>query len=267
MTNRFPNKHTDTIKFVHITDTHLLDRAEENFHSLNTKESLEAVLSHSQSNYPDVDFLLITGDISQTGNKESYSLFSSVIQQHALPIYCVPGNHDTPDLLKKVVPECPDETISIIQLGKFSLVLLNSWVEDKHHGMLTLDCLHQLNEHLENSIDQFNIIAIHHPPVPVNSPWLDEIALQNQTDFLQIINRHTQNTLVLFGHVHQEFDQQLGSMRMLATPSTCHQFQANSERMQCASTLTPAYRYVALNSNELIRTNNIVTKVHYIEWH
>jgi len=48
-----------TIKFVHITDTHLLNRSEEMFHGLNTKESLEMVLSNSQIRYPDIDFFYL----------------------------------------------------------------------------------------------------------------------------------------------------------------------------------------------------------------
>ena len=200
MSNYLHDNHTDTLKFVHITDTHLLDNAEENFHSLNTKESLEAVLSHIETSYPDIDFLLFTGDISQTGSEESYALFKSVIQRYELPVFCVPGNHDTPSLLQQTVPNCPDESINITQLGQFSLALLNSCVRGEHHGMLSQRCLQQLYEHLHHSESQFNIIAIHHPPVPVNSSWLDEIALQNQTELLQVVKKHSDNTLLLFGN-------------------------------------------------------------------
>jgi Icc protein len=259
MSRKPQNNHTDALKFVHITDTHLLDQAEETFHSLNTKKSLETVLSHSQTRYPDIDFLLFTGDISQTGSEESYTLFKSVVQEYDLPIYCVPGNHDTPKLLQHIIPNCPDSSINIIQLGNFSLVLLNSWVENKHHGMVTQRCLQQLDDHLKNSEDQFNIIAIHHPPVSINSTWLDQIGLQNQTDFLQVINQYPKNKLLLFGHVHQEIDQQLDDLRLLATPSTCHQFKANSENMHCTDK-APAYRYI-----KLCTSNNIDTKVHYVE--
>ena len=250
----------ENLKFIHITDTHLLNQPDETFNDLNTKKTFEKVLSQSQTRYPDIDFLLLTGDISQTGTEDSYTLFQTIIQQYDLPIYCVPGNHDTPKLLQRIVPNCPDNSINIIQLGKFSLVLLNSWVENKHHGMLTQRCLQQLEEHLQNSEDQFNIIAIHHPPVLINSIWLDEIGLQNKVEFLQIINNYSQNTLLLFGHIHQEIDQQLNKLRLLSTPSTCHQFKANSETMHCIYMPPPAYRIVKLST-----ANNIDTQVHYIE--
>jgi len=253
-------KSADTISFVHITDTHLLNHAEETFHQLNTKESLKAVLSDSQARYPDIDFFLFTGDISQTGTAESYTLFKSVIQEYDLPVYCVPGNHDTPKLLQQVIPVSPASSINTIELGRFSLVLLNSWVDDKHHGRVTQRCLQQLEVHLKNNADQFNVIAIHHPPVLVNSKWLDELSLQNQTEFLRIINKYSQTTLLICGHVHQEVDQQLDELRLLATPSTCHQYKANSEYMCRVDMPLPAYRYVRLSIK-----NNIDTKVHYVE--
>jgi len=264
MSKNIQSNHTDTLKFVHITDTHLLDQADEIFHSLNTKESLELVLSHSKTHYPDADFILFTGDISQTGSKESYILFESVIQQCDLPIYCVPGNHDNPELLQQVVPNSPNGSISIIKLGNFCLVLLNSWVEGQHHGMISEHSLQQLDVHLQNSQEQFNIIAIHHPPVPINSHWLDQIALQNQSDLLQTLNKHGRNTLLLFGHVHQEFDQQLDQLRLLATPSSCHQFKANSDHMAPSDTSQPAYRYISLNDIDSADAS-VDTEVHYIE--
>lgn len=260
MLRNLQNNHTDTLKFLHITDTHLLDLAEETFHGINTKESLEAVLVHSLARYTDIDFLLFTGDISQTGNEQSYALFESVIEQYDLPIFCIPGNHDNPELLQQFVPISPGNSINTIQLGKFSLVLLNSWVEDSHHGMITQYCLQQLDEHLKNNQDKVNIIAIHHPPVSINSVWLDEIGLQNKADFLSVINRYQQSSLLLFGHVHQEFDQQMKELRLLATPSTCYQFKANSEYMYRTDTLAPAYRYVKLSTS-----SDIDTVVHYVE--
>jgi len=253
------NYSADALKFIHITDTHLLNRPDETFYNLNTKKNLESVLSQSKTRYPDIDFFIFTGDISQTGTKESYTLFKSLTQQYDLPIYCVPGNHDTPYLLQSIIPSCPDSSINIIQLGNFSLILLNSCVEDKHHGLINDLCLRQLENHLQNNENQFNIIAIHHPPVLINSKWLDDLGLQNQTEFLHIINKFPHNTLLICGHVHQEIDHQSNNLRLLATPSTCHQFKTNSDYRHHIETPSPAYRYIK------ITTDKVETKVHYVK--
>jgi Icc protein len=258
------NKHPDVLSFIHITDTHLLDQAEETFHNLNTKQCFESVLSDSQKRYPDVDFLLITGDISQTGSRKSYAIFKSITQQFELPTYCVPGNHDIAKLLQESFSNSPNDSLNIIQFGKFSLILINSCVENQHHGNISQHCLQQLEEQLQNNQGQFNIIATHHPPVLINSKWLDGLGLRNKAEFLHVINEYSQNTLLLFGHIHQEIDQQLTTVRLLSTPSTCHQFEANTETMHRVYTPPPAYRYVRLTTAPN-STKNIETKVHYVK--
>ena len=251
-------RESDVLRFIHITDTHLLDGADDTFHRINTKQSLQAVLDHCAAHYPDADFWLFTGDISQTGAKESYTQFESAIREYDVPVYCVPGNHDTPQLLQQVVPECPLDSIRVISLGRFSLVLISTWIKNEHHGIISQRCLTQLREHLQNGKDRLNVVVLHHPPVPVNSKWLDEIGLQNNTDFVQILDYHPGEVLVLFGHVHQSVDQQFNRLRFLSTPSTCHQFKPNAP-VHLADPLPPAYRFVEMNTNGCINT-----RIHYI---
>ncbi len=264
MSSELQNNQSNVLQFVHITDSHLLNQSEDTFNGLNTKKSLASVLSHIQSNYADIDFLLLTGDVSQTGDQQSYTVLKSVLQQYAFPIYCVPGNHDAPKLLQQVISNCPNDSINIIQLGKFSLVLLNSRVDKQNHGVISQNCLQQLEEHLQNSEDQFNIFAIHHPPVLINSKWLDELGLINKVEFIALVEKYSQDALALFGHIHQEFDQQKDKLRLLSTPSTCHQFKRYTETIQIENTTPPAYRFIKLNlANN--HTNKINTKIHYVE--
>ena len=258
MVKAFRKNQGATLKFVHITDTHLLDQPLDTLHDLNTKSTLEDALSDTRMHYPDIDFFLFTGDISQTGSDNSYTIFASVIQKYDVPVYCVPGNHDVPKSLRRIIPSCPDEAISVIRSGGFSLILLNSWVEDKHQGWITPYCLSQLDEQLQKNEERL-IIALHHPPVSINSKWLDDLGLENQAEFLQIIYNYPKDVLLLYGHVHQVIDQQLGNARLLATPSTCHQYRARSEKMQRSEGSPPSYRFV-----ELSASGNIKTKVHTI---
>ena len=248
----------DLLRFIHITDTHLLDGADDTFHDINTKQSLQAVLAHCAARYPDADFWLFTGDISQTGTRESYAQFESAIRGYDVPVYCVPGNHDTPQLLQQVAPECPLDSIRVISLGRFSLVLVSTWIANEHHGKISRRCLAQLREHLQNGQDRFNVVVLHHPPVPVYSKWLDEIGLQNNTDFVQILDDHPGEVLVLFGHVHQDVDQQFNRLRFLSTPSTCHQFKPNAP-VHLADSLPPGYRFVELDPSGCINT-----RIHHI---
>ncbi len=266
LTQHFPEASTEitdfrggSVRIIHITDTHLLDNANEVFHSINTRLNFHRVLSHCLSHHPEIDFVVITGDVSQTGSSSSYQVFHSVISQFEVPIYCVPGNHDKPVYLSRIVPTCPDDGLNIVTIHNINLVLLNSCVHGQHSGRLSAESLHQLESHLKNSDDRLNVLAIHHPPVLIKSKWLDELGLDNRHELLQIINRYPRNLLLLSGHVHQEVDQQLDHLRLLATPSTCHQFKARSDDVCYLEAPMPAYRYIRLGPG-----GQLATRVHYL---
>lgn len=260
MSAELKNFQSTSLKFILITDTHLLNQSAEVFHSINTRKSFERVLFQSLAEYPDADFLLLTGDISQTGDAESYQLFKSVIEKINIPVYCVPGNHDTPQHLQTLISSCPGDSINTIQFGDYALVLISSWVEDMHHGAISQNSLLQLEDYLTNCGAQFIIFAVHHPPIPVGSEWLDMLGLQNRGEFLQIINNYSGKSVMLFGHIHQELDIQQQRVRLLATPSTCYQFEKNTETMTIVRTQSPAYRFIKLHNYNIIDT-----VVHYVE--
>lgn len=257
-----PNKNfqIEPLKFVHITDTHVLNQPNEKFFDLNTTECLESVLSHCFKHHTDIDFLLVTGDISQTGTENSYKIFKSILQKYEIPVFCVPGNHDDPATLKNILPFSPHNSISTVQMGSYSLVLISSWMANMSHGIISENSLQQLDDYLCNNQDLFSIIALHHPPVSVNSKWLDDISLKNSADLLSIISKHSPKSLLLFGHVHQEVDQQRDTLRLLATPSTCHQFAPNCDQLHHMRTTQPAYRLV-----ELFADHTLATTVIYLD--
>lgn len=260
MSAEIKNLHTSTLKFIHITDTHLLNQSADVFQGINTRKSFERVLFQSLAECPDADLLLLTGDISQTGDAESYQLLKLIIEQIKIPIYCVPGNHDTPQYLQALIPSCPDDSISITEFGNYGLVLINSWIEDTHCGAISRRSLLELEDYLTNCEAQFIIFAVHHPPVFIGSKWLDLLGMRNREEFLQIINKYSGKSVMLCGHIHQELDIQQQRVRLLATPSTCYQFEKNSEAMSIVQTQPPAYRFIKLHNYNIIET-----VVHYIE--
>ena len=251
-------KHSD-LHFLHITDCHLMDHRDDLFHQQNTRSNLQRVIQQSISSYPDIDFILITGDISQTGTPASYEVFKSIIGAIDIPIYAVPGNHDDPALLQRVIATSPDQSISIIHVKQYSLLLASSWVKDKHYGRISEQSLEQIEQQLKSSDGGFNIIAIHHPPVVVGSQWLDNLGLKNGPELLKLVNASSAKSLIICGHVHQEINRELGQSGLLATPSTCHQFQPHCDSMQRINEASPAYRYVSISNGQMI-----TTKIHYL---
>ena len=83
---------------------------------------------------------------------------------------------------------------------------------------------------------------------------MNQIGLKNREAFWQVIDRHTNVRGVLWGHIHQELQQQRNGVQLLASPSTCIQFARGSTDF--AEPLAPGYRWF-----ELDPSGNITTKV------
>jgi Icc protein len=79
----------------------------------------------------------------------------------------------------------------------------------------------------------------------MNSRWLDEVGLENAGELVTRLNALERVRLVLFGHVHQAYDEQHGNVRIIGTPSTCTQFLPASDTF-AVDDRPPAYRRVVL---------------------
>ena len=87
----------------------------------------------------------------------------------------------------------------------------------------------------------------------MQSRWLDKVGLANADEFWSVIDSHPQVKAVTWGHVHQPFEGLRRKVRLLATPSTCAQFQPRSNDF-VIDNQPPAYRLLTLHSNGAIDT-------------
>ena len=88
---------------------------------------------------------------------------------------------------------------------------------------------------------------------------MDKIGLTNPEPFWQIVDRHPQVKVVLWGHVHQDFERTRNGVELLATPSTCIQFTSGSDDF-AVEPLAPGYRWF-----ELQPSGDYCTLVHRAE--
>jgi Icc protein len=74
---------------------------------------------------------------------------------------------------------------------------------------------------------------------------MEPIGLRNREALFAVLERFPQARAVLWGHVHQEIDRLHGSLRLLASPSTCIQFEPGSEDFK-VDERAPGYRWLRL---------------------
>jgi Icc protein len=228
-----------------ITDTHLFAGESQELLGLPTAKSLNAVLNCLQKLQPQPDLLLLTGDLSQDETVESYCRLYQSLLPLKIPVYWLPGNHDIPFLMDQVLNTAPISAEKTFQQGGWNFVLLNSAVLGRVEGKLSSQSLNWLEQQLQANPQRPTLLALHHPPFPIGSDWIDGINLQNSADLFAVLDRYPQVKLVLFGHIHQEFDHWRHSVRYLGTPSTCVQFKPNSANF-ALDQLKPGFRLLYL---------------------
>ena len=240
------------LKIIHITDTHLLNRANDSFYGFDTRKSFEKVVQASLTEHPDADFMVLTGDISQNGKEQSYRQLTAVIETIDIPVFAVPGNHDSPQFLQNIFDDCPGQSICVVNRFHYPLVLISSWKRGAHQGEVSAQSLQQLASYLDTCKHSLVIMGIHHPPVQTGSEWLDLLGLENKRELLGLLSNYNLNIIMLCGHIHQELEVYSSNLKVMVTPSTCHQFEPLSKLMAIDDGKSPAYRTIVVKDSELV---------------
>lgn len=218
-----------------ITDTHLFAEPNQAQKGIITAQSFQSVLERVKQLQPQPDLLLLTGDLSQDETPESYQHLYRCVSPLSIPAYWIGGNHDDLSIMEQYLTGEPFFPHKSFQQGDWQFILLNSAIPGCVYGGFSTQTLEWLEEQLQQSRQLPTLIALHHPPLSINSEWMDNISLQNPDNFLTILENYPQVKLVIFGHIHQEFSHERQGIHYFGTPSTCVQFSPNLQEFQLDS--------------------------------
>ena len=247
-----PLKKIPYVTLVQLSDSHLFADEAGRLLGMDTDDSLQQVISGVLAEQSSIDLLLCTGDISQDGSVASYQRFAEMLNTVNAPKRWFAGNHDERLALQHICAGT-DWLEPIYDIGAWRIVLLDSSVAKKVHGELSKEQLTLLEHALAGAGERHVLIGLHHHPVPIHSRWMDKIGLHNAADMLSIISRYNNVKAVIWGHVHQEVDQQIDGIRWLAAPSTCVQFTPHSEDF-AVDDKAPGYRWLRLYDDGQLQT-------------
>ncbi|MDA1074564.1 MAG: metallophosphoesterase [Proteobacteria bacterium] len=228
------------LKVLQITDLHLRDDARPLI-GVNTEATLIEVLDQAFASFtPDV--VLATGDIAHDATLPTYLRFLQIIEQyHHGPKLCVPGNHDL--IGPMIAARLP---IDPLRVGNWVFVGLDSHVDDEVGSQVSdRDIAELVAACPPIGEKRHTLVATHHPPLEVNCPWLDKDRIQNASDLLESLARQTTVKGLVFGHAHQAVEGQSNGIGLFGTPSTCFQFEPESERFAIGDE-QPGYRWLHL---------------------
>jgi len=254
------------IRIVQLSDCHLFESDQGKLLGLNTEFSLGKVLDLIELEQPAVDIYLATGDLSQDGSAASYQRFHQHMNRFAQPVYWLPGNHDITNRMsveQRAEECCP----MVIEFQGWRIILLDSTVEGSVPGNFAEEQLTFLQGALEQTKDHHVMVCMHHQPVQVGCPWLDDQIIGNADELFNILDQFDHVKAIIWGHVHQVYEAERKGVKLFSIPSTCVQFKPDSEDF-AVDDKAPGYRWFDLYPDGSVestvsRVEEVVFEVDY----
>ena len=216
-----------------------------------TYDTFCSVIEHAMAQDEKPDAIVATGDLVQDETRAGYESFRKVLEPLQVPVYCIPGNHDAPDVMEQILGKPPFQVGGTRKFGNWTIILLSTFSRGNDFGVLGQTELQLLENELAQAGDDHVLIALHHHPVPTGSLWLDGLGVRDAESFFEITDQYPQVRAILYGHVHQICENERRGVRLMSTPSTCFQFlpKSNSHR---SDERPPAYRWLTLKADGLL---------------
>lgn len=240
------------LRLLQFTDLHLAPEESGRVRGIATHETFPRCLAHARRHHSPVDVLLLTGDLVQDDSR-GYLALASMLATESVPVHCLPGNHDLPHEMEALLDREPFDLSPVQRYDEWTLILLDSAIPGVHQGELSQESLAFLDEALARFSDTHALVVLHHQPVPIGSAWLDAIGLANGPQLLEVVARHRNVRGLLWGHIHQAFDDLRDGVSLMGTPSTCFQFVPRRDDFGIDDR-PPGYRWLHLYPDGRIET-------------
>lgn len=243
----------DTLRLVQFTDMHLYADVNRDLLGVVTEQSFLDTLRLARAAQWPVTAVLATGDLVHDYSAAGYKRLRAHFATLAVPVHCLPGNHDDPEQMAQHLAGGAVQISPGVDYDNWRIVLLDSTIRGSDAGHLAASQLDLLESQLASAGARHVLICLHHNPIAVGSPWLDTMMVDNAAEFFAIVDRHPKVRAILWGHVHQHVDTLRGGVRLLASPSTCIQFQPQSNAF-ALDEAAPAYRWLQLHKDGTLST-------------
>jgi 3',5'-cyclic AMP phosphodiesterase CpdA len=223
------------LRILHVSDTHLLGDGSRHYGVVDTTAALRSVLERA-SVIPDVDVVVLSGDLSDDGTPASYRTLLELVEPWAAErgAVVVPamGNHDLADGFEEVLGE-RERTVLV---RGFRIVTVDTSVPGAGYGRLDPAQLDRLSLALAGGEDpdreergerpgwgpyRPSIVVMHHPPVPARSALLAALELQEPQPFVDECAR-AGVFAVLAGHYHHPLTTTVGRFFVSVAPGVAN---------------------------------------------
>lgn len=234
------------MRIAHLSDLHI-DSSKDEIYGVKPYENLLRAISLLES-YKDIDFAVITGDISNDGCRSSCLLADKALAHLRFPVYIINGNHDNAqDIFETAFSKFKYEPIFCREEIDFISVNTVAIAEDgtnRSRGVLSEQDLDRIKSILAAG-ERKKIVLMHHPATETGS-WLDKRILENRRAFKNCISSSDRVIAVLSGHNHYATSERIGNCLFCTAPSISTSFDKNLKPFEEAH--HPGFNVLSINN-------------------
>ena len=215
------------MKLIQLTDLHLVPSGER-LYGIKPQQRLAAALANIELRHPDADLLVITGDLSNEGDRDSYELLRSMLETCSIPYELLLGNHDCREEFCQVFPETKRDEFGFVQSSLETEVGVLLFLDTLEEGMVAgRYCTNRLQwlEHQLALYQQHPVyLFLHHPPFEIGLPAMDQCNLLEREAVFALLREHPRIEHIFCGHLHRPVHGVWHGIPYSCQPSTVHQF-------------------------------------------
>lgn len=191
------------IRFAHISDTHFdCGGASAFVRTVSREYSTKQRLAETLAGLPELDFILLTGDLVHEGETGDYEEFRRIFDSHVpcTPIFCAMGNHDrrrefAEGFLRAEAIDAPYLYSSTY--ADLRIICLDSAFDFGSQGYISPSQTEWLEAELSKPFGRGTIVLSHHPFVSA----VAGVSAEVNSDFIRVIENS--DVIGFFnGHIH-----------------------------------------------------------------
>jgi Icc protein len=246
------------MKIIQLSDLHLTGDKATLFGS-NPQDRLSTAVDSIVRDHSDAAFCLLSGDLADAGAPRAYAALAAITARLPMPVYPLVGNHDDRRALMQAFPALQSDDLGFLQTsintshGRF--LLLDTLDVGKPWGVYCSMRQSWLRSQLEDDAAQSVWIVMHHPPLPVGIPSMDQYALKHPDEFYALLTpfqskiRH-----MFFGHLHRPIGGSWHGIPFSIVRSPNHQVALDMQTLPevpgCQE--APGYGVVLINETSVV---------------
>ncbi|CDX23111.1 3',5'-cyclic adenosine monophosphate phosphodiesterase CpdA [Mesorhizobium sp. ORS 3324] len=243
------------MKIIQVTDVHLGRRGEIRF-GANLNERLDRCIDHINARHGDAALCVFTGDLTESGETESYADLKTALGRLSVPYRLLPGNHDRRANLIAAFPENGSDgngfVQSVFDTPQGRLVFLDSLAEGRVTGELCDNRLAWLGARLAEAEGRSVYLFLHHPPVELGLAILDPLGLEQPQKLLDVLKRHGNVRYIFFGHVHRDIAGTVAGIPFSAQRGLHARFMLHLTGDEVVEQAPPAYSIILIDGARVV---------------